>query len=297
MPLDIWLRIRGETADVGGAVAEVDTALETTGVGTDWASLGTKLGASAKSAMSSPAFQGAIMGGLTMAVDWLIDGVQRALETPEGAEAQAALGTVGDALTQLRDEVLAPFMPVIVDLAEGLAPMVVSLADLVTTLLPALKPLIAFIGYVVVLVFDEVTKTAAFFTTAAETIGGLIDTVTTAIQTALGLVQDLLDGIAGVWSDIQTGIGNLLEPIRGLLGPIGDALAGMQQLWDFVTGGPPDSGDIGWGNGPGNSGPPGSGSMVVNPGGSPEQIVAALHTWARRNGGAAALERLLRLPA
>jgi len=292
MPLDIWLRIRGETADVSGAVAEVDTALGDTGVGTDWASLGTKLGASAKSAMSSPAFQGAIMGGLTMAVDWLIDGVQRALETPEGAEAQAALGTVGDALTQLRDEVLTPFMPVIVDLAEGLAPMVVSLADLVHTLLPALKPLIAFIGYVVVLVFDEVTKTAAFFTTTAETIGGLITTVTTGIQTALGLVQDLLDGIAGVWRDIQTGIADLLAPIQGLLTPISDAQTALQSLLDDLNtpryG--PGLGGSGWGDQP-------AGSMVVNPGSSPEQIVAALHTWARRNGGAAAIERQLRMPA
>jgi hypothetical protein len=293
MPLDIWVRIRGDAPEVAQAVIDTDAEIGKTGDGVDWAALGTKMGSTAKGAMSSPLFQGAMLNAGMMAVDWLLDGVSKALDSPEGAEAKQAMSDLGVALGGIRDQIIAPLLPVIRDVALAAIPLVIALGELLGVLLPPIQTALGVVMVVVGIAWSVVLAIRDGITTAAGTIGALAKTAGELIAGVAKTLQGILDGISQLWEDIKKGIGDLLAPIQGLLGPIGDAQRALQGLLETIQAVPGESAwDLVQGGGL-----PGANSITVNPGAGSAQVVAALHRWAARNGGAAAVQRAIGAPA
>jgi hypothetical protein len=195
--------------------------------------------------------------GLT-ATEVLTEAQKRAAGQSEayGDTLKGKMGAAQIAFSEITEEIGAAFLPILADLLEALAPILLTFAELVGEVLPLLEPILKLAGIQIKLV--------------AAGLKILLDIVKAVVEWIGNAVQQLLDFVA------------TLGPVQAALQAVGAAVAAVTG-----NGGGGAGGQLLAGGGMGVAGA-GGGVNVYVYGGDPaavsREVIGALRTYTRTNG-------------
>jgi hypothetical protein len=308
MPVVVWLRIAGgdvaETAadivsDVNADMAEQyrpGSVVDRVGQ-VDFTTAAKVAGEVAGKGMASLGGAAKVAGPMfiMMVGEWFLDGALQLLAKDANKPAADALAQLGDALLAVMAKILRPMIPLLMRAIRAVVPVLKVIADMVIDVLPYAE--VAFTLAAAVL--ELAASLAIKLWRIIGAIGRRIGSTWAAIQRTLRGYQRTIDGFV---SAIVGAAANLLTfVLESVLGPLREHLDNVASLWDEWIGRhlPDVLGEEGlrhpfgymwndvwyeWGTGPLGEEP--HGRVLEHPA-SEAQLVAALGTYSRANGGLA----------
>jgi hypothetical protein len=302
MPLDMLVRIKGQTTEVDTAVDAAETAIGQLGTGIDYSAIGTRIGLGVGNAIKTTAKAG-IVGAALAIGDWLLDGINEKLATPEGAEAQGSLDALDTQIDTLRSSIIDPLLPLITELALAAAPLVASLTDVVKNVMPILVPLLGLVAGIVVSAMGGVKDLIGGLNALITAGEGAVKTVADTVHGIYSILKRLLDTIAETWTGITTTLDGIKTKLDELGEPLASALNDLLKLLGLSDETKTAGEDL-----PGHGGnrttgsweapvygPPAPQSITINTGADPEAVVRALRRY-RMSTGETRFRRILAGP-